>query len=99
MELNYLYFETDSDDFMSDEDFMLWKSLFYFKQFSIVQTSEGFSIRGILYRKTHCVFQNKEFLLTETFVLNLCNFNIAENVNIAGTAFWQKYKYLRNFQF
>ena len=23
MELNYLCFETDSDDFMSDEDFML----------------------------------------------------------------------------
>ena len=50
---------------------MLQKSLSYFKQFNIVQTSEGFSIRGILYRKTYCVFQNKEFFLTETFVLTI----------------------------
>ena len=26
-------------------------------------------------------------ILTETFVLNLCSFNIAENANIAGTQF------------
>ena len=26
-------------------------------------------------------------ILTETFVLNLCSFNIAENANIVGTAF------------
>ena len=26
-------------------------------------------------------------ILTETFVLNLCSFNIAENTNIVGTAF------------
>ena len=32
--------------------------------------------------------------LTETFVLN-----IAESVNIVGTAFWKKCKYLQNFQF
>ena len=37
--------------------------------------------------------------LTETFVLNLCNFNIAENTNIVGTAFLQKRKYLQSFQF
>ena len=40
------------------------KALYYKKpilfKFSIVQTSEGFSIRGILHLKTHCVFQNKE---------------------------------------
>ena len=45
---NYIYFETDSSDA-------------YFKQFGIVQTSEGFSIRYILYWKTHCVFPNVEF--------------------------------------
>ena len=37
--------------------------------------------------------------LTETFVLNLCNFNIAESTNIVGTAFLQKRKYLQSFQF
>ena len=26
-------------------------------------------------------------ILTETFVLNLCSFNIAENANIVGTQF------------
>ena len=36
--------------------------------------------------------------LTETFVLNLCNFNTAENTNIVGTAFLQKRKYLQSFQ-
>ena len=36
--------------------------------------------------------------LTETFVLNLYNFNIAENVDIVGTAFYKKCAYLQNFQ-
>ena len=52
-ELNYINFgdETDSDDASndSDEDFVFWKSLFYFKQFSIVRTSEGFLVRYILH--------------------------------------------------
>ena len=97
-ELNYINFddETDSDNasYDSDEDFVLQKSLFYFKQFSIVRTSEAFSIRDILPWKTHFVFPNVKFLcffLTETFVLYLCNFNIAKNVNIAGIAFLQKF--------
>ena len=66
--LNYIYFETDSDDSnsKSDEKFVLQKSLFSFEQFSTAQTSEGFSIRDILCRKTHCVFRNKEFFLVET---------------------------------
>ena len=72
-ELNQIYFEADSDDVSnkSDDSFMLQKSLSYFKQFNIVQTSEGFPIRGILYRKAYCVFPNKEFFLTETFVLTI----------------------------
>ena len=37
--------------------------------------------------------------LTETFVLKLCNFNVAESTNIVGTAFLQKRKYLQSFQF
>ena len=79
----------------------LWykKAYFIFKQFGIVRTSEGFSISDNLYWKTHCVFPNVDFFLTETFVLNLCNFNIADNANIVGTAFWKKCKYLQNFQF
>ena len=46
--------------------------------------------------KTHFEFPNMKFLccfLIETFVLYLCNFNIAENVNIADTAFLHKCKY------
>ena len=58
-ELNYIYFETDSDDvsYNLDEDFMFYFIfyLFPFKQFSIVQTLQGFSIRGILYGKTLCI--------------------------------------------
>ena len=58
-ELNYIYFETDSDDvsYNLDVDFMFYFIfyLFPFKQFSIVQTSQGFSIRGILYGKTLCI--------------------------------------------
>ena len=50
-ELNYIHFEKDLDDASnkSDEDFVLWKTLFYFKQFNIVWNSEDFLIRDILY--------------------------------------------------
>ena len=34
----------------------------YFKKFSIVRTSEGFSIRDILHWKTHSIFRNVEGL-------------------------------------
>ena len=53
-ELNYINFgdETDSDNTIR----------IYFKQFSIVRTSEGFSIRDILHYKTHFVFLNVKFL-------------------------------------
>ena len=53
--LNYIYSEADSDDSSnrSDEDFVIKKG--YFKQFSIVRTSEGFSIRDILHSKAHTV--------------------------------------------
>ena len=39
------------------------------------------------------------FFLAEVVFLYLCNFNISENVNIFGIAFWQKFKYLQIFQF
>ena len=58
-ELNYIYSETDSYDASNKSN----KSLFYFKQFSIVRASEGFSIRDILYWKTHSTFPNVLFLL------------------------------------
>ena len=35
----------------------------------------------------------------ETFVLYPSNFNIAENANIVGIAFLQKYEYLQSLQF
>ena len=64
-ELNYKNFgdEADSDNASndSDEDFVLQKSLFYFKQFSIVRSSEGFSIIDIPHWKTHFVFLNVKF--------------------------------------
>ena len=50
---------------------------------------------------TFCISKYEAFILflTETFVLYLCNFNIAEKVSIFGTAFLQKCKYLQSFQF
>ena len=53
-ELNYINFgdETDSDNTIR----------IYFKQFSIVRTSEGFSIRDILHWKTNFVFLDVKFL-------------------------------------
>ena len=105
-ELNYKNFgdEADSDNASndSDEDFVLQKSLFYFKQFSIVRSSEGFSIIDIPHWKTHFVFPNVKFscfFFIETFVLYPSNFNIAENANIFGIAFLQKYEYLQSLQF
>ena len=47
--------ESDDASNYSDED------LFYSKRCSIVRTSEGFSIRYILYWKTHFVFPNVDF--------------------------------------
>ena len=62
IEFSYIDFETDSDDasIKSDEDLVVYKSLFYFKKFSVVWTSEGFSIRDILYWKTHYASPNVE---------------------------------------
>ena len=83
-QLNYIYFgdEANSDDASndSDEDLILRSILFFFEQFSIVQTSEDFSIRGIVYRKTYSIFPIVIFFsfLAVTFV---------ENAIIAGTAF------------
>ena len=50
--------QTDSDDASndSDEDFCVVKNLFYFKHFSIVRTSEGFSIRDILHWEIHFAY-------------------------------------------
>ena len=57
--------ERMSDDIIklnvTELNYVCFESLFYFKQFSIVRTSEGFSIRNILYWKTHFVFPNVEF--------------------------------------
>ena len=69
--------------------------MFYFEQFSLVQTSEGFSVRDILYWKTYSIFPIMNYYyyyyyyyyLTVTFALDLCNFDIVENTSIAGTAF------------
>ena len=106
-ELNYMYFEykMDSDDAInnSDEDIIVKKPILFLTiYYNVVRISEGFSIRDILYWKTLFVFPNVEFFwlfLTETFVSNLCNFNIAENAKIYRTAFWHKGKYLKSFQF
>ena len=66
-QLNYIYFgdEADSDDARndSDEDLILRSILFFFEQFSIVQTSEDFSIRGIVYMKTYSMFPIVNFFL------------------------------------
>ena len=58
---------------------------------SIIRTCEGFSISEFLHwKKKQFLFPYVEFLrnfVTETFDLNLCSFNIAENAIIAGIAF------------
>ena len=100
-ELDYLHFGKDLDEASSrsDEDFVLQKSLFYFKQFNIVWTSEVFQSEIFCTGKHIVYFQMWRFFLIETFLLTLCNFNVAENVHIVGTAFWKKCKYLQSFQF
>ena len=64
-ELNYTYFETDSDDASnkSDEDFVIQKSLFYFKQFSIVRNTEGFYQRYSILENALCISKCGVFFL------------------------------------
>ena len=66
-DLNYIFFgdETHSDNASndSDEDFVLQKSIFYFEQFSIVRTSEGFSIRDYALENKCCISKCEVFML------------------------------------
>ena len=49
--------------------------------------TKAYFINSLVWFEPLKVFQSDIFFLTETFVSNLCNFDIAENVNIVGTAF------------
>ena len=85
-----------SDDFMELNDMELnyinWWNGFWWHQSKYQTWSFFLSVT----KEVYSFYLN---ILTETFVLNLCSFNIAENANIVGTAFWQKRQYLQSFQF
>ena len=94
-ELNHINFgdKTDSDSTSndSDEDFVP-------KNFRIVRSFWGFFNQRYFALKTHFVFPNVKLLccfLSETFVLYICYFSIAENVNIVGITFLYNCKYLQ----
>ena len=65
-DLNYIFLgdKTHSDNACndSDEDFVLQKSIFYFEQFSIVRTSEGFSIRDYALENKFCISKCEVFM-------------------------------------
>ena len=48
---------------------------------------KAYFINSLVWFELLKVFQSEIFFLAEAFVSNLCNFDIAENVNIVGTAF------------
>ena len=50
-------------------------------------TSKNTKCGGFFFTGTKKVYSFYLNILTETFVLNLCSFNIAENANIVGTQF------------
>ena len=86
-----------SNDFMKLNDVEL--NCMYFHDEANSDDASNNSKCGGFLTGTKGVYSFYLNFLTETFVLNLCNFNIAENTNIVGTAFLQKRKYLQSFQF
>ena len=75
-----------SDDFMELNDMEL-NYIYFGDETGSDDTSQN-TKRGLFFltgtKEVYSFYLN---ILTETFVLNLCSFNIAENANIVGTAF------------
>ena len=88
-ELDYLHFEKDSDGASNKSD----EDLCYKKAYFISDSLTQFELLKVFQSEIFCTgkhivyFQMSNFFLIETFVLNLCSFNTAENFNIVGTVF------------
>ena len=74
-----------SDDFMEINDMEL--NYIYFGDKTGFDDSSKNTKCSLFLTGTKEVYSFYMNILTETFVLNLCSFDIAENVNIVGTAF------------
>ena len=82
---NELGRERMSDDFMELNDMEL-NYIYFGDEMGSDETSNNTKCRVFL-TGTKEVYSFYFNILTETFVLNLCSFNIAENANILETAF------------
>ena len=82
---NELGREKMSDDFMELNDMEL-NYIYFGDEMGSDETSNNTKCRVFL-TGTKEVYSFYFNILTETFVLNLCSFNIAENANILETAF------------
>ena len=75
-----------SDDFMELNDMEL-NDLYFGDEVGSDDTSKNTKCGWFFFTGTKEVCGFYLNILTETFVLNLCSFSIAENANIVGTAF------------
>ena len=82
---NELERERMSDDFMEQNDMEL-NYIYFGDEMGSDETSNNTKCRVFL-TGTKEVYSFYFNILTETFVLNLCSFNIAENANILETTF------------
>ena len=82
---NELGRERMSDDFMELNDMEL-NYIYFGDEMGSDETSKNTKY-SVFLTGTKEVYSFYLNTLTETFVLNLCSFNIAENANIVGTAF------------
>ena len=77
--------ERMSDDLMQRNDMEL--NYIYFGDETGSDETSNNSKCSVFFIGTKEVYSFYLNILTETFVLNLCSFNIAENANIVGTQF------------
>ena len=82
---NELGKERMSDDFMELNDMEL-NYIYFGDETGSDDTSKNTKC-SVFLTGTKEVYSFYLNILTETFVLNLCSFNIAENANIVGTQF------------
>ena len=83
---NELGKERMSDDFMELNN-MERNYMYFGDETSSDDTSKNTKCGVFFFTATKKVYSFYLSILTETFVLNLCSFNIDENANIVGTQF------------
>ena len=79
-ELDYIYFGDETD---SDDGRRFGRRLYLF----ILKNLAWLEFLKVFQSEIFCITKCGGFFLTETFILNLCSFNIAENANNVETAF------------